>query len=170
MKVDIAKACHHGSNHFDYRFVESINAAGTVISSGDDESYSHPRPDAIGTFGKCGYGEKPLVFSTELARSNKEITKNVLVTLSEKIGKVKNLRKESKAEKDNALKEKIDKKIKKLDKEINSFLTRYGMITLRTDGSKMILAQKYERPSTHGKWDIHQLEYSEQTKRFELTE
>ncbi|MEZ4805799.1 MAG: hypothetical protein R2852_10025 [Bacteroidia bacterium] len=56
LTVDVAKACHHGSNHFHYGFIEAINAAGTVISSGDDESYSHPRPDAIGTLGKCGYG------------------------------------------------------------------------------------------------------------------
>jgi len=170
LRVDVAKACHHGSNHFDYKFVESINAAGTVISSGDDESYSHPRPDAIGTFGKCGYGAKPLIFSTELARSNKEITKNVLVTLSGKMERIKSLQAELKTSPDDAAKEKCQAEINKLNKETNSFLTKYGMINLRTDGEKMIIAQKLERPSKDGKWDVHELIYSTVTKRFELEE
>ena len=136
LRVDIAKACHHGSNHFDYSFIEAINAAGTIISSGDDESYSHPRPDAIGTFGKCGYGLKPLIFSTELARSNKEITKNVLLTLSRKIEKISNLSQEIKTTTDNLIKEKLQKQLAKLNKETNTFLTKYGMINLRTDGDK----------------------------------
>jgi len=170
LRVDVAKACHHGSNHFDYKFVESINAAGTVISSGDDESYSHPRPDAIGTFGKCGYGAKPLIFSTELARSNKEITKNVLLTLSEKMDEIKTLKTELKSATDETAKGKCQAQIDKLEKETNSFLTKYGMINLRTDGEKMIIAQKLERPSKDGKWDIHELVYSPVTKRFELEE
>ncbi len=170
LKVDIAKACHHGSNHFDYKFIEAVNAAGTIISSGDDESYSHPRPDAIGTFGKCGYGLKPLVFSTELARSNKEITMSVLITLSAKIAKIESLKKEIKTIQDVPAKEKRIEQLKKLNKEANSFLTKYGMINLRTDGRKMIVAQKYERPSTHGKWDIHKFKYSSDSKRFELIE
>ena len=33
---------------------------------------------------------------------------------------------------------------------------------------KMIIAQKYERPSKHGKWDIHKLKYSLNSGRFEL--
>jgi hypothetical protein len=34
----------------------------------------------------------------------------------------------------------------------------------------MIIAQKLERPSGSSKWDIHQLEYSTITNRFELVE
>ncbi len=56
---------------------------------------------------------------------------------------------------------KVRIKISNCNKEINSFLTKYGMINLRTDGRKMIIAQKLERPSGSSKWDIHQLEYSE---------
>ena len=51
-----------------------INASATVVSSGDYESHSHPRPDALGAFGKHGRGERPLIFSTELARSTREFT------------------------------------------------------------------------------------------------
>jgi hypothetical protein len=44
------------------------------------------------------------------------------------------------------------------------------MINLRTDGQKMIIAQKLEKKATYGKWDIHELEYDENTKRFEHTQ
>jgi beta-lactamase superfamily II metal-dependent hydrolase len=168
--VDVAKACHHGSNHFDYSFIEDLNAAGTVISSGDDENYAHPRPDAIGAFGKCGYGKKPLVFSTELARSNKEMSRNAMVELSKLFGDLDSLKADRKKEQEPAGKEKLNKKIRDVENKINSYVTRYGMINLRTDGERMILAQKYERDSPHGKWDIHELEYSEASKRFELKE
>src|SRR5690606_29942749 len=82
LQVDAAKACHHGSNHFHYGFLQAINSAATVISSGDDESYCHPRPDTLGAIGKCGYGDKPLIFSTEIARSNKEITRKNIALIS----------------------------------------------------------------------------------------
>ncbi|MCU0405332.1 MAG: hypothetical protein MUE99_12380 [Chitinophagaceae bacterium] len=41
----------------------------TVISSGDNESHAHPRADAIGCAGKYSKSKRPLVYSTELARS-----------------------------------------------------------------------------------------------------
>lgn len=66
---DVAKSCHHGSSDFTIEFMEKINPYATVISSGDNESYSHPRADAIGCAGKYSRGKKPLIFSTELARS-----------------------------------------------------------------------------------------------------
>ena len=74
LQVDVMKACHHGSHHFSETFLRTLNAVATVISSGDNESYSHPRPDALGSFGKYSRGIRPLIFSTELARSTKEFT------------------------------------------------------------------------------------------------
>ena len=72
LQVDIAKSCHHGSADFSSEFLRALNPIATVISSGDEESFVHPRPDTIGTIGKHSRGERPLVFSTELARSGKE--------------------------------------------------------------------------------------------------
>ncbi len=166
-QVDAAKACHHGSNHFHYGFIESINSGATIISSGDDESYSHPRPDAIGAFGKCGYGAKPLIFSTELARSNKEFTHQKLETIAKLINSIKEIDTDLKNEADTKAIKKLNKKKHKNNKKINSFLTKYGMINLRTDGRRMIIAQKYERPASYGKWDIHELIYSDKSERFE---
>jgi competence protein ComEC len=70
--VDIAKACHHGASEFTPEFMDAVNPYATVFSSGDNESYSHPRADAIGCAGKYSKSKRPLVFSTELARSRSE--------------------------------------------------------------------------------------------------
>ena len=73
--VDIAKSCHHGSDEFTSEFLQALNPLATVISSGDDESYCHPRPDTLGTIGKYSRGHRPMIYSTELARSGKEFLK-----------------------------------------------------------------------------------------------
>lgn len=68
-KVDVTKACHHGASEFTTDFLAAVNPFMTVISSGDNENYGHPQPDAVGSIGKYSAGERPLIFSTELARS-----------------------------------------------------------------------------------------------------
>ncbi len=47
-EVDVAKSCHHGSHDFTENFMALVNPYATVISSGDNEKHSHPRPDAFG--------------------------------------------------------------------------------------------------------------------------
>lgn len=68
-EVDVAKSCHHGSSDFAEEFMKQINPFATVISSGDNEGHAHPRADAIGCAGKYSKSKRPLVYSTELARS-----------------------------------------------------------------------------------------------------
>lgn len=68
-EVDVAKSCHHGSSDFSEKFMALVNPFATVISSGDNESHSHPRADAVGCAGKYSKSIRPLVYSTELARS-----------------------------------------------------------------------------------------------------
>lgn len=76
-RVDVAKACHHGSEDIDMGFTEATAARSTVVSSGDNESYAHPRPLVLGAAGRYGReavspeGDRlpPLIYSTELARS-----------------------------------------------------------------------------------------------------
>ncbi|MCC2617715.1 hypothetical protein LJ739_15795 [Aestuariibacter halophilus] len=68
-RVDVCKACHHGSADFSVGFLQQVLPYATVISSGDNESYAHPRAEALGCAGRYSRGEQPLVFSTELARS-----------------------------------------------------------------------------------------------------
>lgn len=76
--VDVHKSCHHGSSDFSTEFLEKVNPYVSVISSGDNESFSHPRADAVGCAGKYSKGKKPLVFSTELARSTNLKNKTIL--------------------------------------------------------------------------------------------
>lgn len=174
LQVDVAKACHHGSHLFSYEFLENVNALSTVISSGDDESYSHPRPDTLGALGKTGYSKKPLIFSTELARSNKDFSKSsvpVLIKKYQEWEEAKNdlieFKKNYVPSPDNIRIFEIKKQEEvKSYKEINSYLTRYGMISLRSDGEKMIMTQKLEKDSSHGKYDIYKFKFNSDEKRF----
>ena len=59
LSAHFAKACHHGSGDVSRAFLTAINPLGTIISSGDDEAFSHPRADTLGTIGKCSRGERP---------------------------------------------------------------------------------------------------------------
>ncbi len=82
-EVDVTKGCHHGSDDVDLNFVRAMAARATVVSSGDNEDYAHPRPRVLGASARYGResvapaaragvaGEvlPPLLYSTELARS-----------------------------------------------------------------------------------------------------
>ncbi|NJS15288.1 MAG: MBL fold metallo-hydrolase [Sphingopyxis sp.] len=135
-RVDIAKACHHGSHHFTEPFLQMIDATATIISSGDAEPHSHPRPDALGAFGKYGRGPRPLIFSTELARSTRESS-----PLSRYIKIIADFQTRLDAAPSEA-----DRKIiqKEMDMHRDRHVAVYGMITVRTDGDLVILAQKLE--------------------------
>ncbi|MFD2937705.1 ComEC/Rec2 family competence protein [Spirosoma flavum] len=69
---EVAKACHHGSHDITNEFLQAVNPIATIISSGDEESFCHPRPETLGAIGKFSRGERPLIYSTELARSSPE--------------------------------------------------------------------------------------------------
>ncbi|MBR9922416.1 MAG: MBL fold metallo-hydrolase [Bacteroidetes bacterium] len=159
-QCDIAKACHHGSSDILDSFLSAIHPIATVISSGDNESHSHPRPDALGAYGKASRGQRPLLFSTELARSTYEFSSPI--KYYEKLKKLE-------AEKD-ALTDPKEKEKKQLEMESlkDRNVAVYGMITVRTDGEKVIIAQKLESPRSEGqKWDIFNLTWNEHLKQFE---
>lgn len=152
-EADVAKACHHGSHLFSTAFLRAMNALVTVISSGDEESYAHPRPDALGTFGKHGRGERPLIFSTDLARSTREFN-----PIHVSFQRLQYYQAQIAAAETQAEKARIRREME-MAKDRNVAI--YGMITLRALGDKVILAQKLEQPAKNGrKWDIHQLHWS----------
>lgn len=75
---DVAKACHHGSGDVSLAFLERVNAAATIISSGDAEGYAHPRPEIVAASAVTGHRTidrerdrliTPLVYMTEIERS-----------------------------------------------------------------------------------------------------
>lgn len=158
--VDIAKACHHGSQHILDDFIRATDAIATVLSSGDEESHSHPRPDALGAYGKHSHGSRPLIFSTELARSTREFSSPVRSYL------------ELLAELD-AIEAITDPKKKKsaieaIEARKDRNVAIYGMITVRALGETVVIAQKLEVPRKPSqKWDWYELRYDEETKRFQ---
>lgn len=159
-QADITKACHHGSHHFSETFLQVLNSIVTVVSSGDEESYAHPRPDALGSFGKYGRGVRPLIFSTELARNTKEFSH-----VYDYFAQLKDYEAKIKAAASDKGKKRIEKEMQqKKDRNV----AVYGMITLRTDGEKVVLAQKLEIPGGEdNKWDIHELQFNKDLGEFE---
>lgn len=153
---DASKSCHHGSADFVDEFLGVMNPLVTIVSSGDDEPFAHPRPDALGALGKWGRGPRPLIFSTELARSARENIKQVQALREELDG--------LEAALDGAANEEERDEILGLIGEHASAIERaiavYGLINLRTDGTKLVMAQKLERPAPSGvKWDVHRFEF-----------
>jgi len=146
---EIAKACHHGSADFTELYLRAVNPIATVISSGDNEPHSHPRADALGAFGKTGRGARPLIFSTELARSPNETIKHPNVLRA----KVKELQRKARTS---------ARAQKQLDKLLSTVLNRsiavFGAINLRTNGKDVVMAQMLERSRGSKKWDLYVLE------------
>jgi beta-lactamase superfamily II metal-dependent hydrolase len=154
-QADIAKSCHHGSPDFTELFMEAVNPIVTVVSSGDEESYAHPRPDTLGAIGRYGRGMRPLIFSTELARSSRETIKHP----NEFREEIRKLMEKAYEGKTKGVRDNVRQRLYKLTDQIERSVAVYGMITLRTDGEKVVIAQKLEKPrSKKSKWDIHQLE------------
>lgn len=150
--VDVAKACHHGSPHIIDSFIRSVNSVATVISSGDKESHSHPRPDALGAYGKMGRGERPLIFSTELARSTNEFTPRLKSYMA-----LRGITLQIEAETDKKKKKAL---LASLEEKRDRNVAVYGMITLRATDDKVIIAQKLEvARSASKKWDIYDLHF-----------
>jgi hypothetical protein len=54
---DAVNACHHGSSDISYRFLEQLKAGATIVSSGDNEGYAHPRPEIVAASAMTGHLE-----------------------------------------------------------------------------------------------------------------
>lgn len=154
-RVDIAKSCHHGSADFTDHFLETVNAAATVISSGDNESHAHPRSDTLGALGHHGRGARSLIFSTELSRSTNEFTDREDSPWYQGA----QLKAQAEAETDAAKKATLLKEAEgkfELDRKRN--VTVYGAINIRSDGEKVVIAYMLEKPSNSRRWDVYTLE------------
>ncbi len=159
-EADITKACHHGSPHVAPAFLRAVNPLVTVVSSGDDEPHAHPRPDTLGMIGKYGRGDRPMIFSTELARSTKDRIKHpyaVRAELRSELARQEAIVADPTATQ--AAKDAAEARIQKALAVIERSVANYGMINLRTDGRNVIMAQRLERDrSKSQRWDIHQFE------------
>jgi beta-lactamase superfamily II metal-dependent hydrolase len=153
---DVAKACHHGSDDISIKFLEALNPAVTIFSSGDNETHDHPRPTIVGATGATGFrttdaaGEKlltPLVYSTELARSiNIGLLESLEITAANKkvsyasgkfTGIVQYLMTRA-----GALRPTRSKRALKGCYVVGGIL--YGLVNVRTDGTTILCATRNE--------------------------
>ena len=142
--AEIMKVCHHGSEKVTDEFIQAVNPACFVISSGDQEGFVHPRPDLLGRLGKFGRGESPVLLSTELQRSTREFEDQKLV---QKLSS--NVEKLAKKPTSKKLKKSLQDGIKSLGR---TNVDVYGAVYLKTDGERLITAFKFEEKSDKKKW------------------
>ena len=114
----------------------------------------------MGAFGKHGRGDRPLIFSTELARSTREFTPIIkhFDALRDFLRKI-----------EEADDPKEKKRLKReMEEKQDRNVAVYGMITLRALGDQVVMAQKLEQVRKSGtKWDIHELVFNPNTGAFE---
>jgi len=163
-KSDVAKGCHHGSHDVSYQFLDGLRPLATVISSGDAETYDHPRPNIIATSAITGRKlveddnlVAPLIYITEVARS-------VSVARIGKMGEFPESRPKYERKRPTGVKKYHD-----TEEEMSKFRLylggsqkspfdwprldcarvvrgiRYGLINVRTDGKRLYFAQMEER-------------------------
>lgn len=143
--VDVAKGCHHGSDDVDPRFVRALGARATIVSSGDNEDYAHPRPQVLGASARYGRESKsvkgevlaPLLYSTELARS----VRLCYASAVRKKGDEKSVIKAPEAEIKSV---EAGAKFRPLGITPVSTDLVYGLINVRTDGKRILLGYMKE--------------------------
>ena len=91
----------------------------------------------------AGYArrDRPLIFSTELARSTREFTRPLQAVGDEIRAAIAELTRAAPADR-RAIEQRIDKLLDRKERNV----AVYGVIMLRTDGEHVLLAQKLERP------------------------
>ena len=155
LSAHFAKACHHGSGDVSPAFLSAIHPLGTIISSGDNEAFSHPRADTLGTIGKNSRGDRPGIFCTELARSAPERIKHPRVLHAELDELVATLKQALTPAKE----KKVKAAIANLKENLERSVAVFGAINLRTDGNRAVVAQKIEKPrDARTSWDIYQFD------------
>lgn len=142
-RSDVMKVCHHGSEKVTDAFLEAVNPACFIISSGDAEGHVHPRPDLLGRLGRAGRGASPVLLSTELQRSTREQADRTLIDRVER--DVERLAAAPSAALAASIKEALAA-LRKTNVDV------YGAIYLKTDGDRLITAFKIEEQSDTDKW------------------
>jgi hypothetical protein len=156
----VAKACHHGAEDISWKFLEAMSPMATMFSSGDNESYAHPRARALGLSGafgqksslltKSGKVKKlsfldleedqliaPLIYSTEISRSIELHPPHAAFDAAGKRIAKAEIQAQGRTKPNNGRREKL-KDWLLADKLV------YGLINVRTDGSTILLAVSNE--------------------------
>ena len=121
----VFKAPHHGSHDFHYPFLQVVSPQISVISSGDEPDYGHPRAQFIGAVGKASRSTMPLVFSTKIASNFIEVGEKDTQAPDAKL-------------------ENLDTRALGADSSARILFKRrlHGMINVRTDGKNLYAARR----------------------------
>lgn len=164
-QCDVAKACHHGSEDVSFSFLQAMAPAATIISSGDHEGHDHPRPRIVAASGATGHLQiendeiiTPLVYSTELARSVSIGHPTALHIQASGAAASEIEAKDFQSVSVDYLERKPgglrpSKKIRKLSNTKIVAGLIYGLVNVRTDGSRILTATMNEGD---GSWSIKQ--------------
>lgn len=153
--ADFLKCCHHGSADVTDEFLEAVNPFGFVVSSGDEESHVHPRPEILGLLGKKGRGDRPLVLCTEILRST---------PASKSLSPAEKAAHEALMDAVAAASGPAGRKAAR--QALTDFWNRrfarlvgvYGAITVRTDGERLIIAFRKERAGAGSPWQLYEFQ------------
>ncbi len=151
-RCDVMKSCHHGSSDVTDEFLRAVDPFAFTVSSGDQESHVHPRPDLLGRLGRHGRGPAPLILCTEILRSGREredasVLRKIrtLDTLIENPTTATDKREEARKERAAA-----QNLLGRRNVEV------YGAITLRTDGRTLVVAFRLETQAGSGRrWQTY---------------
>lgn len=143
-RCEVMKVCHHGSSDVTDEFLEAVDPAAFVISSGDEEGHVHPRPDLLGRLGRKGRGLSPVLLCTELQRSTRAREDSALVAQLRR-----DIAEQVRKPDDAAIGKRIDAAIGTL---AGSNVAVDGAIYLKTDGTRLITAFRKETGSETDKW------------------
>lgn len=142
-RSEVMKCCHHGATDVSDIFLDSVNPACFIISSGDSEGHVHPRPDLLGRLGRFGRGDSPVLLSTELQRSAREM---------ESQEDVDKLLADVEALFNSPTEFRRDKLKDEIEKLARNNVDVYGAIYVKTDGVRLITAFKKETDSLKDRW------------------
>jgi metallo-beta-lactamase superfamily protein len=150
----VAKACHHGSEDISWKFLKAISPLETMISSGDNETYAHPRAKVLGLAGAfstlrgrgrpqeyLGLSEEryiaPLIYSTEQSRSVELFPPDAVSDGGGKRIANAEVQARGRTRRDGGRRAKLDEWLLG-DRMV------YGLINVRTDGMRIVMAVKKE--------------------------
>lgn len=161
LRSDVIKSCHHGSADVTDEFLRAVSPFAFVVSSGDEESHVHPRPDLLGRLGRHGRGEAPLILCTEILRSTRETEDKKLLRRLQALDALIEIPNTPESDKKPLRTERaaLQSKLAKRNVEI------YGAITLRTDGKHLAIAFRMERErkgKSPKRWQIYWFSHDEQ--------
>lgn len=151
--ADILKCCHHGSADVTEEFLDAVNPFGIVVSSGDQESHVHPRPEVLGLLGKKGRGARPILLCTEILRSTPE---SMDLDPGEEKEHDRLLDAVADASDAAALKEARKAVEDFWKRKMRRLVSVYGAINIRTDGRKLIVAFLKEKVASGSPWQLYE--------------